>query len=501
MPSLQAAIIAARALLKRRLSPGHLPPPSDPAPLGLEAQSSQIQELIVKALDKRMHEPFLLVGSRGTGKSLCLEHAFARLRERYRVQGKLRPFRVVYVNGRMESTDVGAISEIAAQLEMSKTLDTSKRRSTGGSAAGGRGGGRGARNQLDFVVEGMRSGTFEETPLVFVIDNIEEFARRGGRGGGGGGAGGGGKQLLLYSLMDLQHRDDLQFVVLGVSAELDVLDRFEKRIRSRISNKQIFFPPAQPLASVILPIFDQALHLPEDPPSSYPSLSSSFDHSSSDIVEVQRRYARAFNNAWAALRPSLPPLLEWPQKLGRPLRWFTTLAYRAVTNLDSETPFLTLAHFNEALKMQAPHTTAASRGGFATLANLELLVVIAMKRLVDRGKEKCTLDMIWKEYEAFLKQEPLLPCRYSRPVLHKGLLNVLALGLACVCHRVPPGGKSYLEQCPLPPDKDFGSLDAADLGSAPLCITFYPQDLHDFLVAQEHALPTLLTRWGSSWTE
>jgi len=119
----------------------------------------------------------------------------------------------------MESTDVGAISEIAAQLEMSKTLDTSKRRSTGGSAAGGRGGGRGARNQLDFVVEGMRSGTFEETPLVFVIDNIEEFARRGGRGGGGGGAGGGGKQLLLYSLMDLQHRDDLQFVVLGVSAE------------------------------------------------------------------------------------------------------------------------------------------------------------------------------------------------------------------------------------------------------------------------------------------
>ena len=295
--------------------------------------------------------------------------------------------------------------------------------------------------------------------------------------------------------------------LLPLTNRLDVLDRFEKRIRSRISNKQIFFPSAQPLASVILPIFDQAFHLPEDPPSSssYPALPPSFTSSSSssstDIQEVQRRYARAFNKSWAALRPSLLPLLEWPQKLGRPLRWFTTLAYRAVTNLDVETPFLTLAHFNEALKMQAPHATAASRGGFATLANLELLVVIAMKRLVDRGKEKCTLDMIWKEYEAFLKQEPLLPCRYSRPVLHKGLLNVLALGLACVCHRVPPGGRSYLEQGPLPPEKDFGSLDAADLGTAPLCITFYPQDLHDFLVAQEHALPTLLTRWGSSWTE
>jgi hypothetical protein len=129
---------------------------------------------------------------------------------------------VIYVNGQLESTDVGAISEIAAQLEMSKALDTSKKRSTGGSAAGGRGGGR-AGEQLGFIVEAMRSGTFEETPLVFVIDHIEEFAGRGGGGGGGGGGGagggGGGKQMLLYSLMDLQHREDLQFVVLGVSNE------------------------------------------------------------------------------------------------------------------------------------------------------------------------------------------------------------------------------------------------------------------------------------------
>ncbi len=159
-----------------------------------------------------MHEPFLLVGSRGTGKSLCLEHVFLCLRERYRALGRTRPFRVIYVNGQLENTDVNAIAEIAAQLEMSKALDTSKKRSTGGSAAGGRGGKRrGASDQLNFIVEGMRSGTFEQAPLVFVIDHIEEFASRGG--------GGGNKQLLLYSLMDLQHRGDLQFVVVGISNE------------------------------------------------------------------------------------------------------------------------------------------------------------------------------------------------------------------------------------------------------------------------------------------
>lgn len=61
-----------------------------------------------------------------------------------------------------------------------------------------------------------RTGTFEETPLVFVIDHIEAFAAA---GTGGIGQGAHRKQLLLYSLMDLQHRSDLRFVVLGLSSE------------------------------------------------------------------------------------------------------------------------------------------------------------------------------------------------------------------------------------------------------------------------------------------
>jgi len=277
---------------------------------------------------------------------------------------------------------------------------------------------------------------------------------------------------------------------------LDVLDRLEKRIRSRISNKHIFFPLAHSLDRVILPILAQALSLDA------PSASSPAAPTSTLLFEARRRYAHAFKQAWATLLPSLHGLLEWPQKLGRPLRWFTTLTFRAVSHLQgSEAPFLTVAHFKEALHAQSAHATANCKASFSNLANLELLVVTAMKRLVDRGEERCTLDMIWTEYEAFLKQEPLLPCRYSRPVLHKGLLNVLASGLVTLCHRIPPGGKTYLEHAVHAPGKDFGSLDSVDLGTVPLCIAFYPQDLHDFLVAHEHSLPALLTRWGSSWTE
>ena len=76
------------------------------------------------------------------------------------------------------------------------------------------------------------------------------------------------------------------------------------------------------------------------------------------------------------------------------------------------------ASFEAAVSSLSDDCSSSCRSSLASLAWLELLVVIAMKRL-QSGKEVCNLDMIWREYEAFLKQAPELPCRYSRPVFHK----------------------------------------------------------------------------------
>lgn len=43
----------------------------------------QVEALLRKALEQGLHEPFLLVGPRGSGKSRCLEAAFQALRRRY----------------------------------------------------------------------------------------------------------------------------------------------------------------------------------------------------------------------------------------------------------------------------------------------------------------------------------------------------------------------------------------------------------------------------------
>lgn len=77
---------------------------------------------------------------------------------------------------------------------------------------------------------------------------------------------------------------------------------------------------------------------------------------------------------------------------------------------------------------------------------------------------------------------------------------MLALGLASVAQRIPPGGQTFLEHQP-PPERDFSTLDSADVGTAPLCLEFHPGDLQEYLQEHEQEVPTLLARWGASWSE
>ena len=137
-------------------------------------------------------------------------------------------------------------------------------------------------------------------------------------------------------------------------------------------------------------IFDQAFYLPvptdaaEQPPQASSSSSSApaaadndnYDNSNvpsaASVLEARRRHAAAFNAAWyvwrmdgwmhglttlgklicrpnqpftlptpqythrSRARPGVEQLLEWPHKLGRPLRWFATLGYRVAAYLDEE---------------------------------------------------------------------------------------------------------------------------------------------------------------------
>lgn len=67
----------------------------------------------------------------------------------------------------------------------------------------------------------------------------------------------------------------------------------------------------------------------------------------------------------------------------------------------------------------ADNRTSTSRTLFGSLSSLELVVIIALKRLVDRKVVPCQAEAIWKEYEAHVRQHPNMTYKYSRDVLHK----------------------------------------------------------------------------------
>lgn len=68
-------------------------------------------------------------------------------------------------------------------------------------------------------------------------------------------------------------------------------------------------------------------------------------------MDAAHHHSHNTNNTHRArLRPGVEQLLDWPHKLGRPLRWFATLGYRVAAALDGDRqPVLTLVRIHARL--------------------------------------------------------------------------------------------------------------------------------------------------------
>lgn len=77
---------------------------------------------------------------------------------------------------------------------------------------------------------------FEENPnmaVLFVLEDIDYYVET-------------TKQLLLYKILDMfaylsSDRGQVRFVFLATSMKVDIVDSFEKRIKSRFSHRMVLF--------------------------------------------------------------------------------------------------------------------------------------------------------------------------------------------------------------------------------------------------------------------
>jgi len=67
-----------------------------------------------------------------------------------------------------------------------------------------------------------------EVSVLFILENVEYYVEN-------------SKQSLLYKILDMLQYSKIKFAFIGTSQKIDIIDNFEKRIKSRFSHRQILF--------------------------------------------------------------------------------------------------------------------------------------------------------------------------------------------------------------------------------------------------------------------
>lgn len=80
---------------------------------------------------------------------------------------------------------------------------------------------------LAFLLNKLRVGNSANScPLIFVLEEFDLFAQH-------------KNQTFLYNLFDIIQAGTTPMAVIGLTCRLDVMDLFEKRVKSRFSHRQV----------------------------------------------------------------------------------------------------------------------------------------------------------------------------------------------------------------------------------------------------------------------
>ncbi|CAK9199021.1 unnamed protein product [Sphagnum troendelagicum] len=325
---------------------------------------------MAESVEHGYNNSVLLLGPRGSGKSMILEQVLAHLELQF--EDRVSPVRL---NGLLHADDRCALKEIAKQLCMDHHLVFSKTASFD--------------ENLKFLITMLKECALSHKTVIFVLDEFDLFAQR-------------AKQRLLYNLLDAMQSNLTQAAVVGLSCRLDADQLLEKRVRSRFSNRKLLFLPLS-FEDVFL-LLHHVLMLPVD---------GSFMHCA---------YARYFNENTVKFlkQENMVELIRQFTALDLSPRRVVDLVFRALCNLDRAQGVLSFANFKAASNslQRQPKLEALQNASV-----LELYLLVSMKRL--EGKEQETnFNAIYKEYE-HLQEAHQTSDHYSRQVSLRAFEHLL----------------------------------------------------------------------------
>ena len=167
----------------------------------------------------------LIMGPRGSGKSLAVERAVATMSAKYNnnASNEEPVIGVVRLTGWAHNEERVAFKEMARQLCDCFRLTFSKSASFG--------------DNIDFLRTLLTSLARAQKVIIFILDEFDLFAKR-------------VKQTLLYNLLDSLQSSGVQAAVVGLTVRQDAVELLEKRVKSRFSHRQVdVVPPTMAIIS------------------------------------------------------------------------------------------------------------------------------------------------------------------------------------------------------------------------------------------------------------
>ncbi|XP_025084558.1 origin recognition complex subunit 4-like [Pomacea canaliculata] len=366
------SIADAVTTLRERLSQSSLPPYIH----GYQHERRQLTELLQRTVQSGESNSILLIGPRGAGKSMLLKSVLEEVKKSDSAQNNIL---VVHLNGLLQTDDRLALHEITRQLHLENTVGDM----VFGSFA----------ENLQFLLEALRSGDETSKPVIFILEEFDLFAQHRG-------------QALLYNLFDVSQSAQTPICVVGITCRLDVTELLEKRVRSRFSHRQLhLFNNISFMDYVALCI--SYLSLRDFPDQDF---ASRWNKNIKEVVES------------ATVRD----VLNRQFTLSKDVRGLLMLLTPVICDLSLAHPSITASDFVESFKSLSTDSKSSMLHG---LSILELCLIIAMKHLTDIYQEEpFNFEMVYSEYLKFAQQHASVQV-FDKAVVLKAFEHLVALEL------------------------------------------------------------------------
>jgi len=200
----------------------------------LDTQYTTLHTLLSATITSGESNSMLLLGSRGSGKTLLIETTLADLTSLH-----ASDFHTIRLNGFYQTDDKLALREIWRQLgrEMQISEDETSEVSTYADTMAS------LLSLLSHPEEFADPNNVDMTgvgktskSVVFILDEFDLFTTH-------------PRQTLLYNLFDIAQARKAPIAVIGCSTRMDVVDCLEKRVKSRFSHRWLHVPSTKSLVA------------------------------------------------------------------------------------------------------------------------------------------------------------------------------------------------------------------------------------------------------------